>query len=543
MNPAGASVAPNIGQLQSIFSDAAKAIYSYDTLGRIVSQSQTIAGHPDTFTFTNTYFLNDGLQSQTYPSGRTVNYATDNAGRVTQVAAGTRIYADMTGVTGHAYAPDGRLRQMKLGNNLWETREYQTPGTTTTFKLGISAGSSERLELGYNYHATGNNGNLTGHTITRPGRTQPWTQSFSYDGVNRLETARETNGYSRTFNYDRYGNRWVASKSGMRWDDSHEPKQNIFRATDNRMTVSTVAYDAAGNQTMYTPYTLTYDAENRLISMRSLINGAGTYRYDGEGRRVRKSWTPGGGAAQDTYYVYDIAGNLAAEYGTELTSTTATEDGAGSTSTAATVYPFTDMLGSVRAVTDGNGAVIECYDFLPFGRLLSSSENQRLALNCHPQNPDSALDTKASQMFTGQIRDEETRLDYFGARYFSSAQGRFLTPDNSFADRDASDPQSWNIYAYTRNNPLRYVDRNGEVLETWWDAINVGVGIASFIANVRQGNAGAAAVDAVGVVADSFATAVPFLPGGAGAIISRAERWTGPRVWLRPRSARGGWRT
>ncbi len=54
------------------------------------------------------------------------------------------------------------------------------------------------------------------------------------------------------------------------------------------------------------------------------------------------------------------------------------------------------------------------------------------------------------------------------------------------------------------------------MLETWWDAINVGVGIASFIGNVSQGNAGAATVDAVGVVADSFATLVPFVPGGPG---------------------------
>ena len=43
--------------------------YSYDNLGRIVSQSQTIAGHPDTFTFTNTYYKNDALKSQIYPSG------------------------------------------------------------------------------------------------------------------------------------------------------------------------------------------------------------------------------------------------------------------------------------------------------------------------------------------------------------------------------------------------------------------------------------------------------------------------------------------
>ena len=375
-----------------------------------------------------------------------MNYSVDDAGRVDGVTSGMTTYATPT-----AYTADGRVSQMEMGNGLWETRDYQTPGTTTRFKLGISAGSSERLELGYNYHATGNNGNLTGHTITRPDTS--WTQSFTYDAVNRLKTAGETNGYSRTFNYDRYGNRWVAPNTGMTAADSHEPVRNIFRATDNRMTVPTVDYDGAGNQIEYSPYGLTYDAENRLISMRSLISGSGTYLYDGEGRRVRKSWTPGGGATEETYYIYDIAGNLAAEYGT------GSNPAPNPPPPPATVYPFTDMLGSVRAVTNADGAVLECYDYLPFGRMLGSSDNQRSS--CHPTSPDTSLDSETAQKFTGQVRDEETRLDYFGARYYSAAQGRFLSADLPFADQDVGDPQSWNLYVYTRNNPLAYTDPSG----------------------------------------------------------------------------------
>ena len=163
---------------------------------------------------------------------------------------------------------------------------------------------------------------------------------------------------------------------------------------------------------------------------------------------MRKTWTLGGGTAEETYYVYDIAGKLAAEYGT------------GSNTAAATVYPFTDMLGSVRAVTDGNGAVLECYDYLPFGRMLSSSDNQRSA-SCHPSSPDTALDSETSQKFTGQIRDEETRLDYFGARYYSAPQGRFLSADAPLLDQHRENPQSWNLYTYVRNNPLKYHDQNG----------------------------------------------------------------------------------
>ena len=455
---AGTSGTANIGRLKSITTTSAIALYSsYDTLGRVTSMSQTIAGHPDTFTFAATYYLNGAAKTQTYPSGRTVSYGVDDAGRVTTVAAGTRTYADMTATVGHAYAPDGRLQQMKLGNNLWETRDYRTPGTTTRFLLGtskgtaMSPGASEHVALGYNYSGTANNGNLMSHTITRPGRTQPWTQEFTYDAANRLETAGETGGYDREFGYDRYGNRWVATNTGRTAGESHEPQSNVFAAATNRMTTSTVAYDAAGNQTLYSPHTLAYDAENRLKSMTHASSGSGTYLYDGEGWRVKKTWTPGGGTAADTYYVYDIAGNLAAEYGTASNS---------NPSPPATLYPFTDMLGSVRAVTDANGAVIECYDYLPFGRMLSSSDNGRSA-SCHPSSPDTALDSKTSQKFTGQIRDAESRLDYFGARYMSVPQGRFLSPDPLMASASVRSPQSWNRYTYVNNNPIKYVDPTG----------------------------------------------------------------------------------
>jgi RHS repeat-associated protein len=123
------------------------------------------------------------------------------------------------------------------------------------------------------------------------------------------------------------------------------------------------------------------------------------------------------------------------------------------------------------------------------------------------------------QQFTGKERDAETGLDWFGTRYLSSAQGRFTSPDKPFADQTPFDPQSWNLYSYTRNNPLKYVDRTGEAIETAWDVLNIGLGVKSFVDNVRSGNYGSAALDAVGVVVDSAAAAVPFIPGGAGAVI------------------------
>ena len=63
---------------------------------------------------------------------------------------------------------------------------------------------------------------------------------------------------------------------------------------------------------------------------------------------------------------------------------------------------------------------------------------------------------------TGKERDAETGLDYFGARYYGGAQGRFTSADaHGFTRRTLRNPQKWNKYAYVLNNPLGYVDPNG----------------------------------------------------------------------------------
>ena len=86
---------------------------------------------------------------------------------------------------------------------------------------------------------------------------------------------------------------------------------------------------------------------------------------------------------------------------------------------------------------------------------------------------------------SGKERDAESGLDYFLARYYSAAQGRFTSPDEfkggpddaltggdisqpgPLPYADISNPQSLNKYAYTYNNPLRYTDPDGHSPE-WW---------------------------------------------------------------------------
>jgi RHS repeat-associated protein len=63
---------------------------------------------------------------------------------------------------------------------------------------------------------------------------------------------------------------------------------------------------------------------------------------------------------------------------------------------------------------------------------------------------------------SGKERDAESGLDYFGARYYGSTMGRFMSPDPVFISAQRlADPQSLNLYAYVRNNPLRLTDDTG----------------------------------------------------------------------------------
>ncbi len=73
-------------------------------------------------------------------------------------------------------------------------------------------------------------------------------------------------------------------------------------------------------------------------------------------------------------------------------------------------------------------------------------------------------------MFTGKERDAESGLDYFGARYYASNMGRWMSPD--WADKpeavpysDLANPQSLNLYNYVNNNPLSHADADGHCPE------------------------------------------------------------------------------
>jgi RHS repeat-associated protein len=200
--------------------------------------------------------------------------------------------------------------------------------------------------------------------------------------------------------------------------------------------------------------------------------------------------------------VYDAFGRLAAEYG-------------GTADPVGTEYLTADHLGSTRLVTSSTGAERRCLDYLPFGEQMTQGMGTRGA--CY------ASATEPRVKFTGKERDAETGLDYFLARYYSAAQGRFTSPDefqggivDPFTGQqvgapgplpyaDITDPQTLNKYAYVRNNPLRYTDPDGHVIDYLLDAAGIAFDLNEIRKNPSIGNF-------VQLGADVVLAAVPFVP-------------------------------
>jgi RHS repeat-associated protein len=116
-----------------------------------------------------------------------------------------------------------------------------------------------------------------------------------------------------------------------------------------------------------------------------------------------------------------------------------------------------DHLGTPRMIFDQTGSVanLKRHDYLPFGEELFAGTGGRTAAQGY------SVGDGVRQQFTSKERDNETGLDYFQHRYYSSTQGRFTSVDPENIGASISNPQSWNGYAYALNSPGRYVDPEG----------------------------------------------------------------------------------
>lgn len=459
-----------IGRLTEVYSSSANVVYSlFDNLGRIKQSSQTT--NSVTYTFPSySYNLRGALAAVTYPSGRAVTYGFDVAGRVNLVSGISPGTASTNYAGGITYWGQGTPKSMQLADaGLNESFVYDARLRPTSISVTTGA-SAPLLSLGYTYLP---NGNPYTQTISNVGLATPVTQTYTYDGANRVLSAVEQGGsqeWNQYYGYDRRGNRSLLTSSNFipytGITPQASPPVHLGQTVSGPFTTNNhwtgALYDGAGNQagTLGTVGdTATYDTENRLSTVTEPIAGVMQYYYDGDGKRVMKVVCPAGTSgctpsttnALTTVYVYDAARQVAAEY--------------GQPTDAGTKYLFADALGSTRLETDAVGGSGRCTDYAPFGSEMPQSIGGRSGCYGNMSYPSGTPD-EFNTKFTGKERDAETGLDFFGARYFSSAQGRWTSADWSaipepipYAKLD--NPQSLNLYQYSLNNPLSLRDDDG----------------------------------------------------------------------------------
>ncbi len=446
-------------------SASANTTWTYDNLGWVISEQQTIAGVTKTTSYT---YNNDGtLASITYPTSTAMTYSVGGAERAISATDTTH---NVKYVGAASYMPPGELAAMIYGqatgfNGIQNSANYNSRlGITSTSATGT--GPVQSLQFNYAM-AGGNNGTIT--SITNNANSQ-LTEIFTYDPLNRILSASTTatSGAGCWGEYfgppgtpppgppaDSYGNlTQITPNSGTQCTEG----SLSVSASSSTNQITGYGYDAAGNMTSEggsIGNTYQYDAESRLTSALGITTGgvAYCYLYDGNGLRVEKFHISSGNCASPVGATIDLlywratsgqtitetdgSGNVKYEYAFFAGQRVARRDGTGNVD-----YFYTDQLGSITAMSDGSGN--SCYQatFTPYG------EEHATQLTCSTQ-----------YKFTGYERDAETGLDYAFGRYYDLRLGRFLTPDP--VPGAAGSSQSFNRYAYVLNNPENLVDPFG----------------------------------------------------------------------------------
>jgi RHS repeat-associated protein len=280
--------------------------------------------------------------------------------------------------------------------------------------------------------------------------------NYTYDDFNRLISStcsaacpQGNSNIAFSYTYDRYGNRWQQTLTA---GTGSWPQPSYSFDANNRISTSDgITFDAAGNIINDSIHTYTYDAENRIVQVDA--GSTAVYAYDAEGRRVSKTAATAGGAFE---YLFDLQGRAVTELGAGTKNVNRSEIyGAGrhlatqNLGLVTTYFEHNDWLGTERVRSSLSGTVAETCQSLPYGDVLNCSGAQASTLH-----------------FTGKMRDAETNLTEFPARYYSSTQGRWYSPDWASAQvavpyADLHNPQSLNLYDYVGSDPTNHADADG----------------------------------------------------------------------------------
>jgi len=420
---------------------------SYDVRGRLLKSARSLTKNGQTYTNQYSYDDSDRVTGTAYPNGGpTITNIYDSGANLSQVkqvgGSGTVYYA------AQGFNAMGQLTGITFGNLKTTTFTY---GTNSRRLTNLTTSGSIQ-NLGYTYDKVSNVKSI-GDTIYS-GSASAAISSVTYDDLHRLTGLTRPTG-STTWNYDNVGDLTFNGENGTNNYTYFSGRLAHAVKTANGLSY---AYDPNGNMLARGGQHLDYDAENRLVhaAIGSQLYPGVDFGYDGSGARLWKAsgtnalqvWIDGDYEEKDGKILFHvIAGDR----------TVCTFDKAGTVMT----YYHPDHLHSTGIETDGSGNKIQHYEYFTFGK---------------DRFTESATAFPVSKRFTGQILDEETGLYFYNARYYDPVLGRFIQPDSMISDLD--NPQSYNRYSYTLNNPLKYTDPSGHIvfLAAVYGLITYGVG-------------------------------------------------------------------
>ncbi|WP_199444337.1 polymorphic toxin-type HINT domain-containing protein [Umezawaea beigongshangensis] len=429
----------------------AQSSSTYDLAGRLTSVSAP--GGVNTFSYDD----RDQLVSAQGPSGSS-SFAYDGSGRLTERtdASGTsrytynkgRLATVVDGITGGTqvmgYDVTGQMNSVLLGSGHRRNLTFDDLGRPTA-DVVTSTGGTVVAATEYGYDLTDN---VTRKKTT--GTAGASDNTYGYDHAGRL-TSWTVNGNTTNYTWDASGNRTGAGSKTSVYDERNRLQ------SDGDFTYT---HTARGTLTSRTSAgltdELTFDAFDRLVGQ-----GETTYQYDALGRvvvRNGKSFSYSGTS-------HALAGDGTTVYsrgpGEELISLKEGQD-----ARVAVADMHGDLIGWL-APQDGGSSLVDSVSFDPFGKVLSTSGEQR------------------SAGFQGAWTDPDTGDVDMGARWYDPDTGSFTSRDTVQAG--SGDSILFNRYGYGNGSPLRYNDPDGH-----WGFDWVGNAIGSVVNKAKSAASSAA---------------------------------------------------
>ena len=460
------------GNLLTMSDSSGVTAYTYDALNRVLTK--TVSGIAS---LSYQYDITEGLENgyfaekQTDSKGNVVTKIYDKNCRIYQIKDGDAVSAT------YAYNADGSLEKVIYANGSGEYYSYYNDNTLHILTNKKSDGTIVNA-YSYTYDAAGNQ---ISKTETVDG-VLLGTTAYVYDSANRLSNVTEPTGKITAYTYDGAGNRITETvtlgEETVTTVYSYNEQERLISKVEesqNRTKTTTYCYDNNGNQysssvgwvetSDYIPSGLDlvvlginddsalgeineFNSQDQIV-VAYVGDKTIRFSYNGDGIRVGKNVN---GNAEK--YLYDTGNHVVLEVD---------ENGEQTAENIYGIYNIARVIGNnsytylhnghgdVVALIDSEENTVNRYTYDAFGVILTSTETV--------DNP---------FRYTGYWYDSETGLYYLMARYYNPVNGRFLSED------PVMDGYNW--YVYCDNNPVIYIDPNGEAFMFLTAAIGAVVG-------------------------------------------------------------------